>query len=328
MLEAAINIENYQAENLHFQSAFAFLDSQVNPNFNGSNPEEAYMKCALVMFASVRRFHPNATLTFVTNKPLPQKWLERFSAIHCDNRVLPFEFKAPEAFISSFQGSLFLLDLLSNLEGSKLNIILDPDVICVSHLPEDFSLTIGDRIGVLEIESHPTQDINGLSPSEQREYQVANGHPKPHLNHFGGEIYVIPSSRLAWVKKEIYLVWNQNKENFLSGQMHLITEEHILNFVFGKTQTTNLSEIISRIWTATRYRSVPSNVSDLCLWHLPAEKGYGFEKIFNVLEDPESWFNLASGTMFRHMAAKSMSIHGWPALLKARRVLSRIRYKF
>jgi hypothetical protein len=315
----------YQGENLHFQSTFAFLDKQVNPNFSGENPLDEYMKCALVMFSSIRRFHPKAELTFVTNKPLPRVWLNRFNDIGCVNRVLPFDFNPPEGFIKSFQGALFRLDLLANLEGSKLNIVLDPDIVCVAQLPQEFATRFEDEIGVLDLGFHPAQIINGLSLIEQRDYQTRNSHPAPHLRHFGGELYVVPESKTMWLRNELQEVWGRNLQRFESNETYLITEEHILNFVFGKSKTLDLSGIGTRIWTTSKYRLIPKDVLKLVFWHLPSEKGYGFSGLYASMQAPDSWFFEADPESFRHKVAKIMSITGWGIYLRGKRLLKRLR---
>lgn len=317
----------YLGENLHFQSTFAFLDKQVNPNFSGDNPLDEYMKCALVMFASIRRFHPKAQLTFVTNKPLSDSWLTKFSDIGCSNRVLPFEYNPPEGFTKSFQGALFLLDLLANLEGAKLNVVLDPDIVCVAQLPKDFSEHFENQIGVLDLGFHPDQVINGLSPSQQRDYQVQNLHPAPHERHFGGELYVVPASKAKWLRKELKEVWELNLKRFESKETYLITEEHILNFVFGKSQTFNLSGVGNRIWTTSRYRLIPEDVLCLVFWHLPSEKGYGFSKLYSSMQEQDSWFFGSDPEKFKSRVARIMSINGWGIYLRAKRLANRLKHK-
>jgi len=325
---ATMSESTYKGQNLHFQCPFAFLDNQVNPNLSGPNPVEEYMRCALVMFASVRRFHPRAKLTLVTNMPLSKSWLLKFASIDCENRVIPFEFKSPDGYMDSFQGSLFLLDLLSNLENSEVNVVLDPDIVCVSSLPEGFSREIANQIGVLDLAFDKDHTINGLSPRDQRDYQARNHHPSPHFSHFGGELYVIPASRSTWLKQEILEAWDQNMENFKSGQSYLVTEEHILNYVLGKTKTTDLSNIANRIWTAVKYRLIPEDIDSLAFWHLPSEKGFGFTKLYNLMSKPNSWFNLATNERFKRLAARTMSVSGWPPMLKACRVAKKLQSKF
>jgi hypothetical protein len=314
----------YQGENLHFQSTFAFLDNKVNPNFSGENPLDEYMKCALVMFASIRRFHPKAELTFVTNKPLPSVWLNKFNDIGCVNRVLPFNFNPPEGFIKTFQGSLFLLDLLANLEGNKLNIVLDPDIVCVAQLPKEFAAQFEDQVGVLDLGFHPAQIANGLSPIQQRDYQVRNSHPAPHLRHFGGELYVIPESKSVWLKNELQDLWRLNLDRFKSNDTYLITEEHILNFVFGKSKTIDLSGIGNRIWTTSKYRLIPKGVLNLVFWHLPSEKGFGFSALYSSMHSPDSWFFEADPESFKHKVAKTMSIAGWGTYIRGKRLVKRL----
>jgi hypothetical protein len=277
------------------------------------------------MFASIRRFHPQAQLTFVTNKPLSSFWLTIFNDIGCANRVLPFEFNPPEGFTNSFQGALFRLDLLANLQGDKLNIVLDPDIVCVAQLPYDFSERAGDKIGVLDLYFSPDQNINGLTLHEQREFQVKHSHPSPHLRHFGGELYVIPKSKIKWLKSELHQIWALNLNAFSSDQPYLITEEQILNFAIGKANTFDLSTFGARIWTTARYRLVPLGFRDLTFWHLPAEKGLGFSKMYDFVAEPNSWFFEATPDNFRDKVAKIMSIAGWEVLLRGKRLLKRLR---
>lgn len=70
------------------------------------------------------------------------------------------------------------------------------------------------------------------------------------------------------------------------SETFLTTEEHILSCLFGDSSYVELNKHIQRIWTGLRDRRVRSkdvDIDSLDLWHLPAEKAFGFQSAFDKI---------------------------------------------
>lgn len=309
---------------LHFHVAFAFVDGQINPNYQGSDATQEYLRCALVLFTSIRKFHPSASCTMHTNVPLEENWLVRYQEVGCENKVTSFEHFPPPGFISTFQASLFLLDVLSNLPDSGLHVIVDPDVICVAPIPMSLSQGIGPRIGVLEMGFGKDQKINGLSPSEICLIEKMHGHANPNLKYFGGELFVVPGRMTSYIRSAIAKAWEISIQDFYSGKPHLTTEEHVLTYALSESDTFDLSNVGARIWTTSKYRLLPHNLKELALWHLPAEKEFGFRKMYQSTTNANAKLWQSGELEFRTRVARIMHLTGPGFLQKLLRLATKI----
>ena len=319
-MKAAYKMKPLQKEDeLHFVVPFAFIDGQVNPNLDSSDSYLDYLDCCVVLFSSIRRFYPNASISLYSNVAVPETWVTLLSHLDIDFKSIPFSFTPPTRFTTAFQGSLFLLDAISGLDRCQKHVLIDPDVVMVNRLPETFRKLDSNLIGVLELAIPQSFDMNGMSLNRQFEIQLNWGHPRPNHKYFGGEIYVIDGTQVARLTNEISKVWKKNLREFYAGRDYFRTEEHVLNYVLSQHDYFELRSHISRIWTSANYRLVPENYLDLTFWHLPSEKGFGFKKVARAALEQSSWFWTASDTDFRMILSRKMNVRGNTFILRLKR---------
>ena len=289
---------------------FVRIEASQNPNQRArrrGDPATPYFQAMLVSFASLRRFNEKAQLTLVTNASPPSPFAEQLSKLGVQICIIPFAHRPPPGFSDRFTASLYLLDALEQLTA-EITVLIDPDILCIRPLDSMLSRSNGS-VGVLQVDSTPDEDINGLTRRKSGELHALLGEPLDCPIHYGGEFYLIPIRHLKTLQARCMSAWALALERHALGRSKFWTEEHILSFALRGVPVTELGDFIRRIWTAHSFRQVDGNERDLTLWHLPAEKDRGFASIYLAATDRESWFWTLSDDAFRDHAGQAMGLH-------------------
>jgi hypothetical protein len=292
---------------------FVRIDASQNPNLvvrDGRDPAEPYFRTMTVAFASLRRWHPDANLVFISNAEPPTAYGDHFCRLGVEVKLVPFDHRPPEGFARHFTASLYLLDALGSLSAEE-TVVVDPDVLCVRPLDKMLG-EVGGKVGALRMDFPEYEDINGITRLQAGELHGALGEPVDSPEHFGGEAYVIPRRHLDAVMDRCEQAWRFTLDRHSAGQMKFMTEEHILSYAVRGVPLHYLNDHVRRVWTTHRYRRVNGKESNLTLWHLPAEKDRGFDALFPAAIDPTSWFWAADREEFVKASGRAMGFHGRP----------------
>ncbi len=265
---------------------------------------EVYMQCIIVAFASLRHWNLDATLQLTTNKPLDKVYEKQLNHLDVSVKIVSYLHNPPMEFGDTFRGCFYLFDAMVAEEENAL--FIDPDVYCVG--PVSIDQLQENVIGALNLNFHDDKIINGISPLEARNIYTEITKlmmPKPH-SHYGGEAIYIPHAIKNALLKDIEALWIKNIEAAKKGNPFLTTEEHVISLVLANYQVQNLKDIIVRIWTSIRYTKVEGGIFDMnktVLWHLPAEKSYGFLTAYKLLQQGKL-FGAQKRTFTRNSNAK------------------------
>lgn len=243
------------------------------------------MQCIIVAFASLRHWNQDATLQLTTNKSIHRVYEKQLNQLDVSIKIVSYLHNPPMEFGDTFRGCFYLFDAMIAEESSAL--FIDPDVYCVG--PVSFDQLQKNVIGVLNLNFHDDKIINGISPLGARKIYTELTKimiPKPH-SHYGGEAIYIPREIRNELLQDIEVLWIKNIEAAKKGNPFLTTEEHVISLVLANYQVQNLKDIILRIWTSIKYTKVEGGILDVnrtVLWHLPAEKSYGFRTAYKLLQ--------------------------------------------
>lgn len=293
---------------------FVRIDPIQNPNLRareGCDPAEPYFRSMVVAFASLRRWHPGADLQFISNAEPPKTYAEHFGRLGVEFKCVAFNHEPPAGFARHFTGSLYLLDALASLTAER-SVVIDPDVLCIGAL--NGMLDTGQSVGVLNLGLAADENINGITRQQAGELHGELGEPADSPDHYGGEVYVIPKEHLGTILERCERAWDFTMERHTSGRMKFQTEEHILSYAVRGVPIHHLNEHANRIWTTHRHRRVNGRESQLSLWHLPAEKGRGFDALFVEAINPDSWFWTAPRDEFIDNCGRAMGLHHRPPI--------------
>lgn len=303
---------------------FAFMETVDSPNVTASDPQSAlaaYLRAITVCVASLRRWNPEPRITFASNRPAPPSIAKMAALFDVDLVVVDFAHRPPPGYSRNFQGSFFILDNLP-MALDQDTIFLDPDVLCVGQI-NSIPRELRGSIGVLGMDYPPHHDINGLTRTQAGQLSELLGDHPGLAPHIGGEFLFVPTALASSLILRAEDAWAFSLSQFENGLPRFTTEEHLLSYAVAALPVTDASQHIRRIWTASRYRNVDGHEHGLALWHLPAEKGRGFDRLVEPALDSASWFWSGDRSVFIDEASKALGLRGRTARRWAKDVVGR-----
>ena len=229
-----------------------------------------------------------------------------------------------------------MLDLLLHLaeySGSSPFLLLDVDCLFLASSAPLFQAIEADGVisyVIEELAADTTYDNNGLTLQQLQ--VVGNeiaGSPIQPIQPCGGEIIGARSPVANEVASTAHWAIGKGHERFSQKRPRFLTEEHVLSFTLAYLglPAGNANGMIRRLWTQRSYRNVHQSDLDLLIWHLPAEKSYGFARLFREVTNPGSRFwGLPIGAEYSqylgsHVGVPSTNLRkrlsdGWTAFLR------------
>lgn len=262
---------------------FAVDTTEFTPFTKGSHQTRlnTYYGSAIATFATIRRFNPAQECVFATNAAPPDWALRQFKRFDVHIRRIEASSiqRLPPRTI--FRTSLYLFDVLRVIVAppGKAVMFLDPDIICIR--PFDLVLSDG-QVGCLPLETGAHDSIKGITLTQIAEIGATLGRPKAFVpKHIGGEILTVThgasSELFERIKEALAYIEGGAYPNFHN-------EEHILTYASDRNWRS-MRSLIARIWTIPRYRDVPEDALNLALWHLPAEKTRGLQRVYRAVRE-------------------------------------------
>lgn len=298
--------------NLKIAIAFAAAPASDSPNSRANSDAAArlnYTKAMTVAFGSLRRFHPHAELSLVTDQA-PENDFERIlTSLGVTIRLREFKCRPPETFSDLFVASLYLIDAIDEMSGEESVLFVDPDILCLRNL-DCLAADIGsNRLGLLPIPFARDKYVNGLSRLEASEISsVLSGGSRSLSLHYGGEFIYVGADCYQQFLNELHQTYQACLELHAKNRPHFVTEEHMVSHVARSMDVLAMSDAVRRVWTTRLTRDVRRDDLGLCIWHLPAEKGRGFTAIYPSVLDRSSWFWRLPDEDFRRKAAFELAV--------------------
>lgn len=211
-----------------------------------------------------------------------------------------------------FSGAFYLFDCMSycsrTLSDHDIFMFVDPDCL----LMKDFGV-IRDYcsrwplIGY-ELNIDRNRLVNGCSRNDLLLFlnSMQDDRYDEPPRYFGGEFFVATGDALPGICSIVERVWKINNWNFHHGRVFLKTEEHVLSaaLALSPEPVGTANAIIKRMWTRPSFRNVSSADRGFLIWHLPAEKRYGFQKLFDMLEPGTKTLTDLSDREFEELIAR------------------------
>ncbi len=291
---------------------FVRVPATQNPNsrgLRGEDPVMAYYRAMTVTFASLRRWNPALPLELITNQQPPREVRCWLGSVEVTIRLVPFSHVPPPGYAKRFIASFYILDALA-ASGDRDLLIVDPDVVCTGSAEALSQFVAKGLVGVYPLAYHDDHVINGLSPRAARELHdlLAPGAELSAYRHCGGECYLIPREQQAPLLQAAEEAWTFSLLRQAQGLSYFTTEEHLLSFAVRQMPTADLTLHVKRIWTARSYRNVDGTEATILLWHLPAEKDRGFQRLLPLVLDRSTWFWSAERDEFLAHVARVMNV--------------------
>jgi hypothetical protein len=287
---------------------------------NSADPkvQAVYWRCLTVLFASARITNPDQRLVLFSNVTPPvvdgldlaRILPERYGV---ELRRVALTARLARELTPSWGNVLYFFDILASLgeepDDTRLAVV-DSDIVVTGSLAPLFASLDSHDYALYPVSTADDENVNGLSP---RQMGAIVGQIRPELGlapitHFGGEMFAC--SLGTWRRDAA--VFQRLLEDAGSGSgpaAAVRTEEHIYSIasrLLG-VAVADAGAQLKRIWTSPRFSTVADGDEALALWHLPAEKRYGFRDMFGALAR-QGFPAAMDGAAFHALARKLFGI--------------------
>jgi hypothetical protein len=263
------------------------------------NHQKIYWRCIITFFATSIRVNKKSNHILFTNvRELPVIEGKRFGDILKDLNVAiihtDFKYKTPKGYYSAWRNQFYEFSILEYISKSYNSeddnyLILDSDCIFLKSVDALF-IEAEKAGGFMSYEMEYTEDheINGISRIGMKKVyeELLQKELLEVPAYFAGEFLLCSVKNIIKLHSDFSELW---PILIRRNEKHLIKfneEAHTLSYLYYKNGFQNKAgnKYIRRIWTnPVFYRNVKPTDVNLYIWHLPAEKKFGIEKLFKYL---------------------------------------------
>jgi hypothetical protein len=260
---------------------------------------EMYWRCVACFYATVFRIvgarcRPVLYTNSITIPPEIRRILDDCGA---DIERVLLKHLPPPGYFGMWRNQFYILDVIRHMVQSGKTadcLVLDSDCLIVSDLGKFFLSLQKEGVLTYGLPTQLDEDINGLSRLQMKSlYESMLGRELPEApEYYGGEIFASTAAEVIRLDGEIDDLWSDCLRRADSNLTKLNEEAHLLSFLYLKFgyRDSTANSFIRRIWTQRRYRDgMPSDLA-LPIWHLPAEKRFGYGDLYPFIVDRQSWF--------------------------------------
>lgn len=281
-----------------------------------------YWRCVVIYFASSLRHNPDAQHILFTNLDALPK-MGRFDVqqfLH-QNKIqvvqLPLTYQTPERYYGSWRNQFYIFDILKyiaqNLPAQDKYLILDSDCIWIKSVDQIAAAIEHHGLLTYELDLPPDFSMNGLTRTQMMQVFAAIGneaiqHPP---KYFGGEWFGSRGTEIARVAGAADAVWQACLQRFEQRLPKFNEEAHLLSYLYYCLNYSpgTANPFIRQIWTSRRFYNADRQDFDLTIWHVPAEKLYGFKRLFtHVCNECSPFWTIPVGDAFAQYLGTHLGI--------------------
>lgn len=268
--------------------------------------QNIYWRCIVVFFISSKRYHKNEKhILFTNSKSIPIidgiEISEILKLLEVEIIYIPFTYKPPKNYWKTFQNQFYEFSILDYISNNSLNksdyyLILDSDCFFIKPVYDLFlDAKQNNGFAAIHEDTDPNYLINGLSLLDMKQlFEDLLGLPiEITPQYYLGEFFLCNTENIKIISNDFQELWPILLKRHEDKKLKFNEEAHVLSFLYYKNGLTanNAKKYIKRIWTnPVFYRNVNANDVNLNIWHLPSEKRFGFEYLFNFLIKKRSDF--------------------------------------
>lgn len=264
------------------------------------NIQKIYWRCVATFFATARYYNPDVQLALFSNvSEYPQvdgvDIAAELKKLNVTCYTTPFEYLTPEGYFQNWRNQFYEFSIFRFIANnpafadSDNFILLDSDCIIRGDLQPVFA-DVAAKQCITYIMYYPEDYvIHGISRRNMQEvFERLSGRTVPEVPHYhAGEFYASTVAMLKTIINDFYQVWPKLLQYHAQGRTKLNEEAHVLSYLYHHNGISggDADKYVKRLWTnGSSYRNVEPADADLLIWHLPAEKRYGFKQLFDRLK--------------------------------------------
>jgi len=280
-------------------------------------------RCVLVFFLSSRRFNrdlPHILFTNTASLPIVDGVDVRVLLEGLQVKIVqtPLRYKTPTGYYRSIRHQFYAFSILEHISAQAYSdddafLIVDPDSVFLRSADKLYETAARGGFLSFEDEVEPDYAVNGLSRDSLRAiYRELLGRPVYELPayHLSGFL-LCTAGNVRLIDRDFRALWPVLLKRHELGKPKFNEEAHTLSFLFYRHdwKASPQGMHIKRIWTNPLfYRNVEAGDGELTLWHLPAEKTFGFVRLFRRLIRLPRYGLYTSGDIYRAIIRESMGV--------------------
>lgn len=306
---------------------------QTGEKSSGKKHQNIYWRCIILFFATSKRFnHSQKHILFTNTKALPILNGRKVSDMlyEMDVKIIftDFNYKTPKGYFNLFQNQFYefsILEYIANHNKKKEDhyLILDSDCIFTRAVDEIFAEAKPSGFISFEDAASTELVIHGLSRVDMKHlYEDLSGQAVPEIPGYHlGEFFLASVKNINIIFDGFKKLWPEMMRRYELGLPKFNEEAQTLSYLYyiNGFKASEKTHHLKRIWTnPVFYRNVAPTDPDVAIWHLPSEKTYGLNRLYEILikKSPEYGLGI-DHQKFTKIIKKSLGI---PNLAPARKM--------
>ncbi|APQ18507.1 hypothetical protein [Maribacter hydrothermalis] len=298
-------------------STWVYLDSEeekskypnnsVKASSNSPEFQAIYWRCVIVFFQTSLRFHKNHRHILFTNTeniPLINGFSIKdfFEENNIEVISLKNQYPLPNGYFNSFRNQFFEFSILQEvskfIDKDDNFLMLDSDCIFTTSIDKIFNELNTSKFTSITYsfdQNKANSNVNGLTGLQMKELFQDFG---VQLNSFpfysGGEVLLCKGDFIKKVMEDFPTLFKELMKRNAEGKIKFNEEAHVLSYFYYKYNGNigGLNAHIKRMWTNHNYyRNIEKDDFKRAIWHLPNEKGQGFETMYNDIVNKKFEFD-------------------------------------
>lgn len=287
----------------------------ASPVSSDASSQEIYWRCVGIYFLTARLHNPITPLVMFCNRDFehvaPPEVANLLKSLDVVFIELEISHRLPKGSVTQWGNVFYELDILKWFAQNNLwegLVITDPDCVWRSTFAPFEQRLIDKNCLIYTLEPADQKDyegdvlINGMSTKKMRDtvVDVFKRQLSTSIKHNGGEFLAVTRAFCEKNASNIDKLWSFAIANAWKTDS-IKTEEHFWNIIarLNDAPERSANDIVRRMWTNFEDVNIRDEDLKLTLWHLPAEKRYGFRRMWN-------WFVLSERD-WRHITPSELN---------------------
>jgi hypothetical protein len=286
--------------------------------------QRIYWHCVALFFASSRIHNPRNRHALFCNKDVfksaPPDVREILQDLDIDLVTFPLDHRLPKGSVSRWGNQFYVLDIIKHFAANDRAaglVLTDSDCIWRKPLATFGEEIFEKRCLLYTLRSEdqkgyePGNLLNGMTHDRMKELvETIFDRELGHLpNYHGGEFFAADNAYCTDIARDFDVLW-QKAVDEADLQDSIKEEAHFLSILAEARgiQPFTANRIIRRIWTHFSDINVQLDDMDLAIWHLPAEKRFGFARMYGWYSQNVASWTAISPAEFNAMSASFMGL--------------------
>lgn len=252
------------------------------PNLKVCGGVDNYIKQSFVSLKSAKISNPDVEVCLITNQALPKVYTELFENNGIKIVIVPFDdYRVPKGWRWEYAFyKLKALDYMANEFDAEYLLGLDVDTYVPLSLNGFWDECAAEELILFSL---PNDSLERGRRQMGSDYQMLMKTMKREfIVQYGGEFLGGSSKALQNLSKEISWIYTIIKENGFCVDNNY-GDEALLSMAAHRIKVRSAFPYVRRYWSRRTWYDVDSAWVYVPVWHLPTEKNYGLNIIFERL---------------------------------------------